>query len=102
MIFRSLKIGTLISLDYKYNLWGIAEDSEEYNELIKPCHKRAAEHLLEGCLANGGLYVKLGQGLVSMNHILPREYLETLVVLQDRALPKKPHDVSCIGRINKF
>lgn len=91
--FRSLKIGTLISLDYKYNLWGIAEDSEEYNELIKPCHKRAAERLLEGCLANGGLYVKLGQGLVSMNHILPREYLETLVVLQDRALPKKPHDI---------
>lgn len=91
--FRSLKIGTLISLDYKYNLWGIAEESEEYNELIKPCHKRAAERLLEGCLANGGLYVKLGQGLVSMNHILPREYLETLVVLQDRALPKKPHDI---------
>lgn len=91
--FRSLKIGTLISLDYKYNLWGIAEDSEEYNELIKPCHKRAAERLLAGCLANGGLYVKLGQGLVSMNHILPREYLETLVVLQDRALPKKPHDI---------
>lgn len=91
--FRSLKIGALISLDYKYNLWGIAEDSNEYNEIIKPCHKRAAERLLTGCLANGGLYVKLGQGLVSMNHILPREYLETLVVLQDRALPKKPHDV---------
>lgn len=91
--FRSLKIGTLISFDYKYNLWGIAEDSDEYNELIKPCHKRAAERLLAGCLANGGLYVKLGQGLVSMNHILPKEYLETLVVLQDRALPKKPHDI---------
>lgn len=94
--FRSLKIGTLISLDYKYNLWGIAEDSDEYNELIKPCHKRAAERLLAGCLANGGLYVKLGQGLVSMNHILPKEYLETLVVLQDRALPKKPHDIELL------
>lgn len=31
-------------------------------------------------LQNGGLYVKLGQGLVSMNHILPKEYLETLKV----------------------
>ena len=29
---------------------------------------------------NGGLYVKRGQGLVSMNHILPKEYLETLKV----------------------
>nr|XP_022286089.1 uncharacterized aarF domain-containing protein kinase 5-like isoform X1 [Crassostrea virginica] len=90
---RSLKIGTLISVDYKYNLWGLEEDSDEYNEALKPCHKRAAERLLSGCLANGGLYVKLGQGLVSMNHILPREYLDTLVVLQDKALPKKPHDI---------
>ena len=96
MGFRSLKIGTLISVDYKYNLWGLEEDSDEYNEALKPCHKRAAEHLLSGCLANGGLYVKLGQGLVSMNHILPREYLDTLVVLQDKALPKKPHDVSIV------
>ncbi|XP_061197796.1 uncharacterized aarF domain-containing protein kinase 5-like isoform X2 [Saccostrea echinata] len=91
--FRSLSIGTIISLDYKYNLWGLKEDSDEYNEALSPCHKRAAERLLAGCLANGGLYVKLGQGLVSMNHILPREYLETLVVLQDKALPKKAHDI---------
>ncbi|XP_048771947.2 uncharacterized aarF domain-containing protein kinase 5-like isoform X2 [Ostrea edulis] len=90
---RSLKIGTIISMDYKYNLWGLEEDSDDYNEALKPCHKRAAERLLTGCLANGGLYVKLGQGLVSMNHILPKEYLETLVVLQDKALPKKPHDI---------
>ncbi|XP_062591719.1 uncharacterized aarF domain-containing protein kinase 5-like isoform X2 [Saccostrea cucullata] len=91
--FRSLSIGTIISLDYKYNLRGLKEDSDEYNEALGPCHKRAAERLLAGCLANGGLYVKLGQGLVSMNHILPREYLETLVVLQDKALPKRAHDI---------
>ena len=29
---------------------------------------------------NGGLYIKLGQGLVSMNHILPKPYLEILKV----------------------
>ena len=44
------------------------------------CHQRAADRILVGCLKNGGLYVKLGQGLVSMNHILPKEYLTTLKV----------------------
>ena len=36
----------------------------------------------------------LPQGLVSMNHILPREYLDVLVVLQDRALSRKAREVS--------
>jgi aarF domain-containing kinase len=50
-------------------LWKLEEDSKEYNDAIKLCHKRAAERLLVGCLKNGGLYVKLGQGLVSLNHL---------------------------------
>ncbi|CAC5395545.1 ADCK [Mytilus coruscus] len=90
---RSLKIGLVVSADYKWNLWKLKEDSKEYNDAIKLCHKRAADRLLVGCLRNGGLYVKLGQGLVSMNHILPREYIDTLVVLQDRALVRHPDEV---------
>ena len=38
------------------------EESEEYGQLLKSCHKRSAEKILAGCLKNGGLYVKLGQG----------------------------------------
>lgn len=60
MIFRLFKIGILIFFDYKYNLWGIVEELEEYNELIKFCYKRAVERLFEGCLVNGGFYVKFG------------------------------------------
>lgn len=37
-----------------------------------------------GEIDNGGIYVKLGQGLACFNHILPREYTETLPVLQDK------------------
>lgn len=91
---RSLTIGLIISADYKWNLWNLKEDSKEYDDAIKMCHKRAAERLLVGCLKNGGLYVKLGQGLVSLNHVLPREYIETLVVLQDRALVRKSNEVN--------
>ncbi|XP_046581255.1 uncharacterized aarF domain-containing protein kinase 5-like [Haliotis rubra] len=91
--WRSLVIGTLISLDYKWSLWNLDEDGEEYNGAIKGCHRRAAERMLLGCLQNGGLYIKLGQGLVSLNHILPREYVDVLVALQDKALARGPHEV---------
>ena len=37
-----------------------------------------------GALANGGLYIKLGQGLGSMNQVLPPEYVDTLKILQDK------------------
>ncbi|XP_033755461.1 uncharacterized aarF domain-containing protein kinase 5-like [Pecten maximus] len=95
---RSLKIGLLISADYKWNLWNLDEMSEEYEQAIRPCHKRAAERMLLGCLQNGGLYVKLGQGMVSMNHILPREYIDCLVILQDKALSRRPHEVEELFR----
>ncbi|XP_005101564.1 uncharacterized aarF domain-containing protein kinase 5 isoform X1 [Aplysia californica] len=90
---RSLHIGLALSADYKWTLYNVDEESDEYAELLKACHKRSAERILAGCLQNGGLYVKLGQGLVSMNHILPIEYTSTLVVLQDKALSRQPHEV---------
>ena len=47
-------------------------------------HSRSAQRILATCLRNGGLYIKFGQGLVSMNHVLPKEYLDTLRVLQNQ------------------
>ena len=44
---------------------------------------------MDTCLANTGLYIKFGQGLVAMNHILPKEYTETLSILQDQALRRE-------------
>ena len=67
--------------------------SDDWDKLAGPVHLRAAERILHGCLKNGGLYIKLGQGLVSMNHLLPKEYLKTLEVLQDRALARRPLEV---------
>ena len=39
---------------------------------------------MSGSLLNGGLYIKLCQGLAAMNHILPNVYTDTLIVLQDQ------------------
>ncbi|XP_041528245.1 uncharacterized aarF domain-containing protein kinase 5 [Microtus oregoni] len=89
---RSLKVGLLISLDYWWCtnvvLQGVAENSPEYVEVMSACHQRAADALVAGAIRNGGLYVKLGQGLCSFNHLLPPEYIQTLRVLEDKALTR--------------
>lgn len=63
-----------------------------FQDQISIVHSRSAQRILDICLANGGLYIKFGQGLVSMNHVLPKEYLETLKVLQDKALKRTLQD----------
>ncbi|XP_003802366.1 uncharacterized aarF domain-containing protein kinase 5 isoform X1 [Otolemur garnettii] len=89
---RSLRIGVQISLDYWWCtnvvLRGVQENSPEYLEVMSACHQRAADALVAGAICNGGLYVKLGQGLCSFNHLLPPEYIKTLRVLEDKALTR--------------
>ena len=75
-----MRVGATISLDYWWSMRGLDDGSTEYDQAMAGCHQRSADRILVGCLKNGGLYVKLGQGLVSMNHILPKEYLNTLKV----------------------
>lgn len=62
--------------------------------MMSACHQRAADALVAGAIRNGGLYVKLGQGLCSFSHLLPPEYIRTLRVLEDRALTRGFQEVS--------
>uniref|UniRef100_T1J4A6 ABC1 atypical kinase-like domain-containing protein n=1 Tax=Strigamia maritima TaxID=126957 RepID=T1J4A6_STRMM len=94
--FRSLKIGLTISCDYWLTLRDLEEESDTYKVAIRKCHKRSAVTLRDGCLQNGGLYVKLGQGLSALNHILPDEYSKILQTLHDRALVRQPHEVKLL------
>ena len=70
-----------ILADYKVN----RGDRENRGEL----HKRSAGRLLELCREYGGVFVKAGQYVGTMNHILPKEYTKTLSQLQDCA-PSRP------------
>ncbi|XP_027713609.1 uncharacterized aarF domain-containing protein kinase 5 isoform X3 [Vombatus ursinus] len=89
---RSLKVGLQISMDYWWCtnviLRGVDENSPGYMEVMSACHQRAADALVAGAILNGGLYVKLGQGLCSFNHLLPPEYITTLRLLEDKALTR--------------
>ena len=93
---RTFKIGLSISLDYCWSLRGIKVDTEEYKEIIEKCHLRSAQAIVSGSLLNGGLYIKLCQGLAAMNHILPKVYTNTLIVLQDQALTRKGGEVDAL------
>ncbi|XP_008832643.1 uncharacterized aarF domain-containing protein kinase 5 isoform X2 [Nannospalax galili] len=90
---------------WHWALWQVSEDwsahfpgllvvykccppSLEYVKVMSACHQRAADALVTGAILNGGLYVKLGQGLCSFNHLLPPEYIQTLRVLEDKALTR--------------
>lgn len=61
--------------------------------MMSRIHQRAADRILQACLQNGGTYIKLGQGLVSLSHILPKEYIETLKALQDKCLVRGKNEV---------
>uniref|UniRef100_A0A8C0H5H4 AarF domain containing kinase 5 n=1 Tax=Chelonoidis abingdonii TaxID=106734 RepID=A0A8C0H5H4_CHEAB len=88
----SLHLGMQISLDYWWTahvvLRGVDENSPEYKDVMSACHQRAADCLVQGAIYNGGLYIKLGQGLCAFNHLLPPEYICTLRVLEDQALKR--------------
>uniref|UniRef100_A0A1B6CIR2 ABC1 atypical kinase-like domain-containing protein n=1 Tax=Clastoptera arizonana TaxID=38151 RepID=A0A1B6CIR2_9HEMI len=90
---RSSSICAIISLDYWWSLKGLNEGTEEYENRINETHQRAANLILQGCLKNGGLYIKFGQGLVSMDHVLPKEFISTLKVLQDKCLTRSKGEV---------
>lgn len=66
---------------------------------MSACHQRAADSMVEGAIQNGGVYIKLGQGLCAFNHLLPPEYINTLRVLEDKALNRKYKEVSSSNRI---
>ncbi len=48
---------------------------------IENCHKRCAERLRDMCAANKGVYIKLGQHLAMLDHVLPQEYCTALSTL---------------------
>lgn len=79
-------MGLWISIDYYFSMLGLSEIDPNYPIMMSRIHSRAANHILNACLQNGGPYIKLGQGLVAMSHILPKEYISTLKVLQDKCL----------------
>ena len=81
VLSRSVKgLGTGAYVGYLYKTTE-PNSIEELNDL----HRKAATIILNTCLENEGLYIKLGQGLSAMNHIMPPVMTEVFAVLLDNA-----------------
>lgn len=97
---RSLSVGLFISVDYWWttnvSVRGLDESSPSYLAEMSACHQRAAEFMVSGAIRNGGIYIKLGQGLCSFNHLLPPEYIRTLQILEDKALNRRYKEVDAL------
>ncbi|XP_033493912.2 putative aarF domain-containing protein kinase 5 isoform X1 [Epinephelus lanceolatus] len=97
---RALSVGIFISVDYWWTtnvaLRGRDESSTSYVAEMSACHQRAAEYMVDGAVRNGGIYIKLGQGLCSFNHLLPPEYIRTLQILEDMALNRRYKEVDAL------
>lgn len=60
------------------------EDAPNYQSLLAACHKRCAVRTLEAMEKNGSIFIKLGQHLSSLNYLLPNEWCDTFIPLQDK------------------
>jgi len=96
-------------LDYKLNYPFENRLEKEYDDLTEDeliqvqekrasVHQRAADRVLGLFQRNGGIYIKLGQHMAALEHILPLEYSKTLSILQNQAPTSSLDDVAAVIR----
>lgn len=96
---RSAYHASAVVLDWRQNLKGLAKDMPSYEKTRREFNQRAADRLLYVCYRHGGIYTKLGQYIATMNHVLPKEWTETLSVLHDKVAPMPAETaVDCVCR----
>lgn len=95
-----------MSADYKWSLRSLEYGTPEYRSSMKAVsllilcacytnvtllqvHQRSALRLRRMCSLNGGLFVKVGQHIGSMEYLLPLEYVHTFKVFHSSA-PSTP------------
>jgi aarF domain-containing kinase len=69
---------------YRVTLKHDHDNPEYYEAILKACHKRCAERTLVAMEKNGSIFIKLGQHLSSLNYLLPPEWCDTFIPLQDK------------------
>jgi aarF domain-containing kinase len=83
---RALAVSSSVMLDYRI-LFAQHTDytSDVYKQKRSAVHSKSADRLLSLCKRQGGVYVKVGQHVASMNHAVPVEFTSKLIQLEDRA-----------------
>ncbi|KAI1820306.1 ABC1-domain-containing protein [Xylaria intraflava] len=86
---RTGRVATALALcinDYRTSLnrRDETDDPDEQDTILRQCHKRCAVRTLKVLEQNGGIFIKLGQHLSAMTYLLPYEWTNTFIPLQDK------------------
>ncbi|KAI3389979.1 hypothetical protein SNEBB_009185 [Seison nebaliae] len=98
-LVRTATIGITLELDYqktKYISRNLSK--EKSDELFEEYFQRAGTRVRDTCIRNGGVYIKLGQGLATFNQMFPRTFISTLSQLNDRAFQQTPNKIDQLFR----
>ncbi|KAG6874487.1 hypothetical protein C0995_010397 [Termitomyces sp. Mi166 len=74
------------AVDYKATFARNYVIDADYNQALSECHIRSAHRVLRALLANGGVFIKMGQHMASL-YVLPVEWTSTMRPLQDQCEP---------------
>lgn len=69
---------------YRTTLRQEYDDDADYEASLNACHLRCAQRTLRAMEKNGSIFIKLGQHLSSLNYLLPTEWCDTFIPLQDK------------------
>lgn len=69
---------------YKTTLDAHYDSPKEREDAMSACHLYCAKVTLRALQANAGVYIKLGQHIGAMTYMLPPEWTETMIPLQDQ------------------
>lgn len=90
-MFDSLSTVSKICFNYRQVI-------NESPEKLEECHVKSADQLYQLLVKQSGLYIKAGQHLAAMDHVLPSQYIKKLASLQDQATPMPLASVNEIFR----
>ncbi|KAL2315721.1 Atypical/ABC1/ABC1-B protein kinase [Schizosaccharomyces pombe] len=98
--YRVVLAGFLCFSDYKKVLGSSYASEEERQLALSECHLRCAERSLKVFEENGGIYIKIGQHLSAMGYVIPKEWTNTMVKLQDRCPSTSLKDIDHLFRVD--
>ncbi|KAL5635976.1 hypothetical protein ACGC1H_004698 [Rhizoctonia solani] len=94
-VVRCSRVGKAVIesiVDYKILFARSIPDDAKRTQAYASCHRRSAERVLHALQLNGGIYIKLGQHMSSIQ-VLPKEWTATMRPLQDQCYPTPLEDV---------
>ncbi|TFK26455.1 atypical/ABC1/ABC1-B protein kinase [Coprinopsis marcescibilis] len=89
---RVAEAAILSAIDYKVLQFKSFNSDEEVSFAWSECHIRSANRVLRALLANGGVFIKMGQHMASVV-VLPKEWTDAMRPLQDQCEPTSFEDL---------